>query len=53
MSMQSDLHNKLAGEIVRSIIQPVLKREDQYPDIMVITESVLVGVVLCLRKNWR
>ena len=50
MTNQIDLHNKLAGEIVASIIKPVFDNGGSAEEVMVLTESVLAGVVLVLVK---
>lgn len=44
------LHNKLAGEIVRSIVAPVKAAGGTEEDILVLTESVLVGVCAVIVK---
>lgn len=50
MSAATDLHNKLAGEIVRAIVKPVVDRGGSTAEIMVLTESVLFGIALiCIR----
>jgi len=47
---QAELHNKLAGEIVGSIVRPIMTTGGKTTDVMVLTESVLVGVALaCIR----
>jgi len=47
---QSDLHNKLAGEIVASIVRPPLTTGGTTADVMVLLESVVLGVFLaCVR----
>jgi hypothetical protein len=47
---QAALHNRLAGEIVKSIIKPVISGGGSLTDVMVPTESVLLGVCLaCVR----
>ena len=47
---QAELHNRLAGEIVTSIVRPVITSGGKTTDVMVLTESVLVGVALaCIR----
>lgn len=43
---QTELHNKLAGEIVRSIVKPPLEAGGQFTDVLVLLESVVVGVLL-------
>jgi len=47
---QSELHNKLAGPVVASIVKPVIENGGQPEDVMVLTESVLVGVALACIK---
>lgn len=50
MADLTELHNKLAGQIVASIVRPVIDGGGKYTDVMVLTESVLVGVALtCIR----
>ena len=47
---QAELHNRMAGEIVKSIVAPVIRSGGGMPQVMVLTESVLVGVALaCIR----
>lgn len=43
---QRELHNRLAGEIVKSIVKPPLEAGGTMIDVMVLLESVVVGVVL-------
>lgn len=46
----AELHNRLAGEIVASIVRPVISAGGTPVQIMVLTESVLVGVAqACIR----
>lgn len=45
-----ELHNKAAGEIVASIIRPTMLAGGTTEDVMVLTESVLVGVALATIK---
>ena len=42
----SELHNRLAGQIVASIIKPVLDRRGDTAEILVLLESVVAGVLL-------
>jgi hypothetical protein len=51
MTDQTELHNKLAGEIVASIVKPVIESGGKYTDILVLTESVILGIVLYLSKQ--
>jgi hypothetical protein len=46
----SDLHNELAGKIVASIVRPAYGTRGSLSDVMVLTESVLVGVCLTCVK---
>lgn len=48
MTKQSDLHDQLAGQIVTSIVKPVLSSGGSTGDVLVLTESVLVGVALAV-----
>lgn len=43
---QSELHNHLAGSIVASIVKPPLEAGGQFTDVLVLLESVVVGVIL-------
>lgn len=47
---QVELHNQLAPEIVASIVRPVLVAGGDLTDVMVLTESVLVGVAQALAR---
>ena len=47
---KSDLHNRLAGKIVRDIIVPMTEAGSSTEDMLVLTESVVVGVLLLLVK---
>lgn len=52
MSETSDLHNKLAGKIVRSIVEPILEQGGERTAILVLTESVVTGVIeFCARND--
>lgn len=46
----SALHNKMAGEIVSRIVRDTLAAGGTVPTVMVLTESVLVGVALACIK---
>lgn len=48
--VKTELHNKLAGEVVASIVRPILGGGGATEDVMVLTESVLVGVALVCIK---
>lgn len=46
----AELHNRLAPEIVASIVKPVTKSGGTVEEILLVTESVLVGITLyCVR----
>jgi hypothetical protein len=49
-SDQTELHNQLAGEIVKSIIRPVLDSGGRMSDVLVLLESVVLGVMLVAIK---
>jgi len=46
----SELHNRLAGETVAGIVRPVLSAGGDSTDVLVLLESVILGVVLVLTK---
>ena len=46
MSTQSELHDRLAGLIVASIVAPPLEAGGKFADCLVLLESVIVGVLL-------
>jgi hypothetical protein len=46
MTEQSELHNRIAGKIVKDIVGPVLDHDGSTGDILVLTESVVLGVML-------
>ena len=50
MAGQVELHNKLAGEIVDTIVRPILESGGTYSDVLVHTETVVVGVALICVK---
>lgn len=50
MSIQSELHNRLAGDIVKMIVMPPLEAGGDFKDVMVLLESVIAGVVLVMFK---
>ncbi len=52
MSDATDLHNKLAGKILRSIVEPILEQGGERTAILVLTESVVTGVIeFCARND--
>ena len=50
MSDQSDLHNRIVGDIVRSIVIPPLMAGGDYKSVLVVLESVVAGVLLAMVK---
>lgn len=46
----AELHNKLAGEIVKLIVKPTLDAGGEYTAVPVLLESVILGVVLMAVK---
>lgn len=48
MSHPSDLHNRLAGEIVQALVRPIIASGGHPRDVMVLLESVALGVCLFL-----
>ncbi len=46
MSDLCELHNRIAPEIVKSIIKPPLEAGGNVTDILILTETVLAGVIL-------
>jgi hypothetical protein len=50
MSVQSDLHNELVGKIVAQIVKPPLEAGGGVTDVLVLLESVILGIVLMVVK---
>lgn len=50
MTDQTALHNDLAGKIIASIVKPVLDNGGQMTDVLILLESVVVGVSLVAIK---
>jgi hypothetical protein len=46
MTTQHEIHNRLAGEIVRQIVTPPLEAGGEFTDVLVVLESVILGVML-------
>jgi hypothetical protein len=42
--VQRELHNRLAGEIVASIVKPPIAAGGEFTDVLILLESVIVGV---------
>ena len=45
-----ELHNQLAGEIVAKIVKSTIEAGGDVSDVVVLTESVIVGVALAATK---
>lgn len=50
MADQRELHNRLAGPIVASIVRPPLDAGGEPEDVLILLESVIVGVSLAVIK---
>lgn len=50
MVTQREIHNRIVGEIVASIVKPPLENGGEYTDVLIVLESVIVGVVLMAVK---
>jgi hypothetical protein len=50
MADQTELRNRIAGEIVASIVRPPLEAGGGPTDVLVVLESVIGGVFLALVK---
>lgn len=50
MTRQAELHNRLAGQIVASIVRPPIQAGGSHTDVLVLMESVVVGVMLTCAK---
>lgn len=46
MTPAEEIHNRDVGRIVESIIRPTMEAGGEFTDILVILESVIVGVLL-------
>lgn len=46
MRHQSEIHNEMAGKIVASIVKPPLDAGGEFTDVLVLLESVVLGVML-------
>lgn len=44
--IQTEIHNRLAGQIVASIVRPPLEAGGEFSAVLVLLESVIFGVVL-------
>jgi hypothetical protein len=50
MTTQDELHNQLAGEILRTIVKPVLEAGGEMSAVLALAESVLLGVMITAEK---
>ncbi len=50
MTTPQEIHNRLAGDIVRQIVKPTLDAGGQMTDMLVLLESVVTGVMLIAVK---
>lgn len=50
MTAQSEIHNQIAGPIVASIVKPPLDAGGQFTDVLIVLESVILGVMLIAVK---
>jgi hypothetical protein len=46
MPTQTEIHNQVAGDIVKQIVKPPLEAGGGMTDVLVILESVILGVML-------
>jgi len=49
--MDAKAHNKLADDIVKMMVRPVLRAGGDPTEILVLLESIIVGVVSTLAKD--
>lgn len=43
---QHEIDNRIAGEIVKQIVKPPLEAGGEFTDVLVVLESVILGVML-------
>lgn len=46
MGNQTEIHNRMAGQIVASIVKPPLEAGGSFTSVLVLLESVILGVML-------
>lgn len=51
MSHPSNLHNRLAGELVKALVKPIVEAGGRPTDVLVLLESVALGVCLYLGET--
>lgn len=47
---QNEIHNRIVRDIVASIVKPPLTAGGQFTDVLIVLESVILGVVLMAVK---
>lgn len=47
---QHEIHNEMAGKIVAQIVKPPLEAGGEFTDVLVLLESVILGVLLMAVK---
>lgn len=50
MTAQNEVHNRIAGDIVKSIVKPPLDAGGEFTDVLIVLESVILGVMLVAVK---
>ncbi len=50
MKTVHEIHNETAGDIVKQIVKPTLEAGGEFTDVLVLLESVVVGVVMMAVK---
>jgi hypothetical protein len=50
MASPREIHNEMAGEIVRLIVKPPLDAGGEFSDVLVLLETVILGVMLIAVK---
>lgn len=48
--LMSQLHNQMAGDIVRQIVRPMLSKGGDGTDVLVLLESVIIGCLKAITK---
>ena len=48
---QRDLHNRLAGDIVQAMIEPIRDSGGTPADVLVLLESIIAGIVLIIAEE--
>lgn len=50
MSKQTEIHNRIAGGIVKQIVTPPIEAGGETSDVLVVLESVVAGVIMACGK---